>query len=58
MTTPIDSVRSLTDLADAAPQPDFRYGIVIACVVISGLFVTSLVAVAVWLARRRRRTNR
>ena len=57
MTTPIDSVRSLTDLADAAPQPDFRYGIVIACVVISGLFVTSLVAVAVWLARRRR-TNR
>jgi hypothetical protein len=58
MTLPIGSARTLSNLADAAPQPDFRYGIVIGCLVVSGLFVTTLVAVGVWLIRRRRRANR
>lgn len=44
------------NIADAAPQPSFVVsGVVIACVVVAGLVVTALVALTVWLVRRRRR---
>jgi hypothetical protein len=42
------------NIADAAPQPSVVSGALIACVIITGLVVTSLVALTVWLVRRRR----
>lgn len=57
MTLPTDSARGLAELADAAPQPDFMIGSLIACLIVSFLFVTALVALAVWLVRRRRRPH-
>ncbi|MGE5829338.1 MAG: hypothetical protein ACM30G_13425 [Micromonosporaceae bacterium] len=43
------------NIADAAPEPSIVLpGALIACAIITGLVITALVALAVWLVRRRR----
>lgn len=46
------------NIADAAPEPSIIVpGALIACAIITGLVITALVALAVWLVRRRRNQN-